>query len=67
LYPNALHEAELLDIDAKNWLFLDLKHMELQSTPMFRIPAKILLLKEIRSILDVIISVEKDIIHSVDT
>ena len=62
LYQNALYEAELLDIEAKNWLFLDFKHMELQSTPIFRIPAKILLLKEIRDILDVIISIEKDII-----
>jgi len=62
LHPTALFDAEMLEIEANNWMLLYYKNMELFSIPIFRIPAKLLVLKEIRDILDVIISIEKDII-----
>jgi hypothetical protein len=67
LYPNAEYEATLLDIEANNWLLLAAKNMELWSIPTFRLPKQISVLKEIRDIFDIIISIEEDIIHSVDT
>jgi hypothetical protein len=67
LYSNAIFDAEMLEIEANNWLLLNLTIMKLSSIPIFRLPAKMLVLKEIRDILDIIISIEKDIINSVDT
>jgi len=63
LHSNALFEGYMLDIEAYNWGLLYFKNMELSSIPNFRILAKILVMKEIRDILDVIISIEKDIIN----
>jgi hypothetical protein len=63
LHPNALFEGQMLDIEAHNWLLLNHTMAKLSSIPFFRIPAKISLLKEIRNTLDVIISIEKDIIN----
>jgi hypothetical protein len=67
LYPNAEYEAAMLEAEAGNWLLLYYKNMELWSIPTFRLPLQISVLKEIRDILDVIISIEKDVINSVDT
>jgi hypothetical protein len=62
LHPNALYEGEMLDIEAHNWLLLNLTIIKLSSIRIFRIPLQISLLKEIIDIFDVIISIEKDII-----
>ena len=62
LHPAALFDAEMLEIEANNWMLLYYKNMELSSIPIFRLPAKLLVLKEIRDIYDVIISIEKNII-----
>ena len=62
MYPNGFFEANMLDIEANNWLLLYFKNIELFSIPNFRLSSKILVLKEIRDILDVIISIEEDII-----
>ena len=61
-YSNASVEADLLDIEANNWALLYYKNMELWSIPTFRLLKQISVLKEIREIFDVIISIEKDII-----
>jgi outer membrane protein assembly factor BamB len=61
-YSNASVEADLLDIEANNWALLYYKNMELWSILIFRLPLQISVLKEIRDIFDVIISIEEDII-----
>ena len=62
LYPNAEFEAAMLEAEAGNWLLLYYKNIELWSIPIFKLPKQISVLKEIREIFDVIISIEKDII-----
>jgi hypothetical protein len=67
LYPNAEYEAAMLYAESGNWLLLYFKNMELWSIPIFRLRLQISVMKEIRDIFDVIISIEEDIIHSADT
>jgi len=62
LYANAKYEADMLENESNNWFFLYYKNIELSSIPIFRIPAQLSVVKEIRNTLDVIISIEKDII-----
>ncbi|VVB62298.1 Uncharacterised protein [uncultured archaeon] len=60
---NASFEADLLEIEADIWAFLSWKAYELYYTPTFRIPAKISIMNDMRDILDVIISIEEEILH----
>jgi hypothetical protein len=62
LSPNVEYEAAMLYAESGNWLLLYFKNMELWSIPTFRLRLQMSVLKEIKNILDVIISIENDII-----
>lgn len=62
LHPTAFFDANMLEIEAHNWLLLNLTFIKLSSISIFRLPTIIVTVEEIRNILDVISFIENNII-----